>query len=71
MHIAVIGVGAAGICSLKNIVEQGYQVTAFEKCNEIGGTWVYTDQTGNDEFGLDVHTSSYKGLLYEEKKYEI
>lgn len=38
------------------------QVTAYEQASEIGGTWVYTDDIGKDKYGLDVHSSMYKGL---------
>lgn len=62
MHIAVIGAGTAGICAAKHALANGYQVTVYEQAKQVGGTWVYTDQIGNDEFGLDVHSSMYKGL---------
>ncbi|GAB0098864.1 hypothetical protein DMENIID0001_146680 [Sergentomyia squamirostris] len=37
-------------------------VVVFEKCDEIGGTWVYREETGMDKYGLGVHTSTYQGL---------
>ena len=54
--------GAAGLCAAKNGIEFGCEVTVFEQTNDIGGTWLYTDQVGKDENGLDVHTSIYQGL---------
>lgn len=62
MHIAVIGAGTAGICAAKHALANGFTVTVYEQAKRVGGTWVYTDQIGNDEFGLDVHSSMYKGL---------
>lgn len=62
MRLCVIGAGAAGLCAIKNGVDFGYEVTAFEQTDEIGGTWVYTDQIGSDKNGLDIHSSMYKGL---------
>jgi len=62
MKIAVVGAGIAGICATKHCLDYGYDVTTFEKTNEIGGTWVYTDYVDKDEFGLDVHTSMYQNL---------
>lgn len=34
----------------------------FEQSNEIGGTWVYRDETGKDKYGIDIHSSMYQGL---------
>lgn len=62
MHIAVIGAGMAGICAAKHAINRGYKVTVFEQAKQVGGTWVYSDNIGTDEFGLDVHSSMYKGL---------
>lgn len=62
MKVCVIGCGAAGICAIKNCLQQNLDVTGFEQTNEIGGTWVYTDKTDKDENGLDIHSSMYKSL---------
>lgn len=62
MHIAVIGAGTAGICAAKHALVRGYKVTVFEQAKQVGGTWVYTENVGTDEFGLEVHSSMYKGL---------
>lgn len=62
MKVAIIGAGTAGICSAKHCLENGLNVIVFEQTKFIGGTWVYTDETGLDENGLDIHTSMYKGL---------
>ncbi|KAG5680244.1 hypothetical protein PVAND_009766 [Polypedilum vanderplanki] len=61
-RVCVVGAGAAGICAVKNCLEQGLDVIAFEQSKEIGGTWVYTDKTGKDENGLDIHSSMYRSL---------
>jgi dimethylaniline monooxygenase (N-oxide forming) len=57
-----IKAGAAGLCAAKNGIEFGCDVIVFEQTNEIGGTWVYTDEVGKDKNGLDVHSSMYQGL---------
>lgn len=62
MKLCVIGAGAAGLCAARHGAQFGYEVTVFEKSSEIGGTWVYTDETGKDKNGLDVHSSMYQGL---------
>ncbi|KAH7390983.1 dimethylaniline monooxygenase 2 [Phaeosphaeria sp. MPI-PUGE-AT-0046c] len=40
---AVIGLGAGGLVSLKNLKEQGFDVTGFERSSYIGGLWRYSD----------------------------
>lgn len=52
----------AGICATKHALEEGLNPTVFEKTGNLGGTWVYTDKTGIDEYGLDIHSSMYKSL---------
>jgi dimethylaniline monooxygenase (N-oxide forming) len=40
---AVIGLGPAGLVALKNLKEEGFEVTGFEKNNYIGGLWKYSE----------------------------
>jgi dimethylaniline monooxygenase (N-oxide forming) len=40
---AVIGLGAAGLVALKNLKEQGFDVTGFERSSCIGGLWKYSE----------------------------
>ncbi|XP_036333059.1 senecionine N-oxygenase-like [Rhagoletis pomonella] len=60
----VVGAGAAGLCALKYAREYGMDTVAYEKCNEIGGTWVYTEQGVNEcaAAAEEVHSSMYAGL---------
>lgn len=62
MRVAVIGAGTAGLCAAKNCAQVGFDVTVFEQSSAIGGTWVYSDDVGKTKYGLDVHTSMYRGL---------
>jgi dimethylaniline monooxygenase (N-oxide forming) len=62
MKICVIGAGAAGLCAIRHGVQLGLDVTAFEQNNDVGGTWIYEDQIGNDEYGVEIHSSMYEGL---------
>lgn len=58
----MIGAGAAGLCAVRNALSFGCEVIAFEQSDKIGGTWVYTDKTGEDRHGNDIHSSMYQGL---------
>lgn len=39
--VAVIGLGAQGLVTLKNLLEQGFNVTGFDRNDYIGGLWHY------------------------------
>ncbi|XP_058065614.1 senecionine N-oxygenase-like [Anopheles bellator] len=58
----IIGAGMAGIAAARRVLELGAQVTIFERMDQIGGTWIYSDEVGTDRYGLPVHTSMYRGL---------
>lgn len=62
MKVCVIGGGAAGICAIKNCIQNNLDVVGFEQTSNIGGTWFYTDSTGKDENNLPIHSSMYKSL---------
>lgn len=62
LNIAVIGSGLSGLCAAKYASTSSHQITIFEQTASIGGTWVYTDAVGIDEYGLDIHTSMYHNL---------
>ncbi|ATY62734.1 dimethylaniline monooxygenase 2 [Cordyceps militaris] len=42
--VAVVGLGAVGLVTVKNLVEEGFDVTGFESNNYIGGVWHYTEE---------------------------
>jgi len=63
MQVAVIGAGAAGLCAARHFAQSSRAVPCvFEQSGCIGGTWVYTDQTGYDTRGEPIHSSMYKNL---------
>ena len=37
------GVGVAGLAATKNLDEQGFDVTAFDKNNQVGGLWEFKE----------------------------
>ncbi|KAL2419358.1 Monooxygenase aurF [Exophiala dermatitidis] len=41
--VAVIGLGALGLVTVKNLLEEGFDVTGFEKNPYMGGLWKYTE----------------------------
>ena len=63
-RVAVIGAGAAGLCAARYLADKpnSFEPVVFEKADCIGGTWVYTEETGQDQYGLPIHSSMYKNL---------
>lgn len=65
---AVIGAGAAGLVTARELMREGHSVTAFEQGDRLGGIWVYTkDIESDDPVGLHpnrrrLHSSMYAGL---------
>ncbi|XP_020300440.1 flavin-containing monooxygenase FMO GS-OX-like 4 [Pseudomyrmex gracilis] len=63
IKVCVIGGGAAGLCAVRHLAANSkFETTAYEQTNEVGGTWVYTEQVGLDENGLPIHSSMYRNL---------
>lgn len=64
MHIAVIGAGPGGLAAARRaLATDGVQVTVFEQSARLGGTWVYSERVGNDEYGLPISNSLYHDLV--------
>ena len=65
--VAVIGAGAAGLCSARHLSQNGPHQkkivpVVYEQSSVVGGTWVYNEKIGQDQWGLPVHSSMYKSL---------
>ncbi|XP_007887552.1 flavin-containing monooxygenase FMO GS-OX-like 4 [Callorhinchus milii] len=63
--VAVIGAGAAGLCAASHVLsrsENFHPPVVYEMSDCVGGTWVYTDNVGRNDYGLPVHSSMYKNL---------
>lgn len=63
-RIAIVGGGVAGLVVARHAMSKLdiYNLTLFEQTDQIGGTWVYTDETHFDKHGLLIHSSMYKNL---------
>ncbi|KAK9984621.1 hypothetical protein SO802_034146 [Lithocarpus litseifolius] len=66
-HVAVIGAGAAGLVTARELRREGHSVVVFERGDQVGGLWVYTPNVESDPLGLDptrttVHSSLYHSL---------
>ncbi|KAJ7341454.1 hypothetical protein JRQ81_005562, partial [Phrynocephalus forsythii] len=65
LRVAVIGAGAAGLCAARHILaspDTFADPVVFEASDHVGGTWVYTEETGEDANGWPIHSSMYSDL---------
>ncbi|XP_076078183.1 uncharacterized protein LOC143048390 [Mytilus galloprovincialis] len=61
--IAVIGAGIMGVSALRRLSEnKKFLLTCFERNYDLGGLWVYTDQTENDVYGRKIHSAMYSNI---------
>jgi hypothetical protein len=58
--VAVIGAGPAGLPTIKNFLDFGFEVTAFDKCEDVGGNWRFNDATGHSSVFETTHIISSK-----------
>lgn len=63
LRIAVVGAGPSGLVSAKYALQNGYECDVFEQTGSLGGNWVYNENTGVDEHGVEVQSSIYKDLV--------
>lgn len=65
--VAVIGAGAAGLATARQLTRVGLSPVVFEAEDALGGTWIYTDEVESDPLSVTpdrrrVHTSMYADL---------
>ncbi len=58
--VAVIGAGPAGLPTIKNFLDQGFEVTGFDRCEGVGGNWRFNDKTGHSSVFETTHIISSK-----------
>ena len=58
--VAIIGAGPSGITAIKNFAEAGFDVTAFERCEGVGGNWRFNDPSGHSSVFETTHIISSK-----------
>nr|POE68659.1 flavin-containing monooxygenase fmo gs-ox1 [Quercus suber] len=63
-HVAVIGAGASGLVTARELRREGHTVVVFERGDQVGGAWVYTPKADSDPelTRTTVHSSLYHSL---------
>lgn len=48
-RVAIIGAGASGLPAIKSCIEEGLEPICYEKADQLGGLWNYTDEVNEDQ----------------------
>lgn len=60
-RVAVIGAGAAGLTAAKALIDEGVEVTVFEKGDRPGGLWAQDNTSGLSPAYDSLHLNTSKG----------
>jgi len=61
-RIAIIGAGAAGLCSAKYMKAAGFDVTIYEIGSQIGGMWTYKNDNGLSNAYRTLHINTSRNV---------
>ncbi|MFN2424736.1 MAG: flavin-containing monooxygenase [Cryomorphaceae bacterium] len=59
---AVIGAGPSGITALKNLLDEGMDAVAFDRQEDVGGNWIFSEKEGHSSVFETTHIISSKTL---------
>ncbi|XP_055275630.1 putative dimethylaniline monooxygenase [N-oxide-forming] 6 isoform X2 [Moschus berezovskii] len=64
-RVAIIGAGISGLASIRCCLEEGLEPTCFERSNEVGGLWEFSDHSeeGRASIYKSVFTNSSKEMM--------
>ncbi|XP_068096010.1 dimethylaniline monooxygenase [N-oxide-forming] 2-like isoform X2 [Hyperolius riggenbachi] len=65
MKVAIIGAGCSGLAAIKICVEDGMDPTCFERSDDIGGIWRYTEtvEEGRGSIYQSIFTNTSKEMM--------
>uniref|UniRef100_A0A8C5W282 Dimethylaniline monooxygenase [N-oxide-forming] 3 n=1 Tax=Microcebus murinus TaxID=30608 RepID=A0A8C5W282_MICMU len=64
-RVAIIGAGVSGLASIRSCLEEGLEPTCFERSDDIGGLWKFSDhaEEGRASIYQSVFTNSSKEMM--------
>ncbi|KAM5293869.1 flavin-containing monooxygenase 3 [Glossophaga mutica] len=64
-RVAIIGAGVSGLASIRCCLEEGLEPTCFERSNDVGGLWKFSDhaEEGRASIYPAVFTNSSKEMM--------
>ncbi|XP_044530815.1 dimethylaniline monooxygenase [N-oxide-forming] 3-like [Gracilinanus agilis] len=63
--VAIVGAGVSGLASIRACLEEGLEPTCFERSNDVGGLWKFSDhaEEGRASIYQSVVTNSCKEMM--------
>lgn len=63
-RVCIIGAGASGLCAARQLstLDSPPEIVVYEQSKEVGGVWVYRDESDVDQDGFPVQGRMYKNL---------
>ena len=60
--VCVIGAGPSGITAIKNLLDEGLEVVAYDFNGDVGGNWIYSEKESHSSVFETTHIISSKTL---------
>lgn len=57
LRVAVIGAGAAGLATARELRREGHAAVVFERAHAVGGTWLYHDHADEQSSSSSLYAS--------------
>lgn len=61
-RVCIIGAGPSGITALKNLLDEGIEVTCLDRQHDVGGNWIFSEEEGHSSVFETTHIISSKTL---------
>jgi len=61
-RVCVIGAGPSGIAAIKNLLDEGLDVVAYDYNSDVGGNWIYSEDESHSSVFETTHIISSKTL---------
>lgn len=70
-RVCVIGAGPSGITALKNLLDEGIEAICYDRNDQVGGNWIYSEKPSHSSVFETTHIISSKSLSqYEDYTWE-
>lgn len=53
------------MAAAREMLKEGHSVTVFEQGSQVGGVWVYDEETEDDPLGQKARRKAVHGSMYE------
>ena len=61
-RVCIIGAGPSGITALKNLLDEGIDAVSYDRNNQVGGNWIYSEDESHSSVFETTHIISSKTL---------